>query len=151
MTKNIAGLRAVGVACLALVLMAVPARAQVAFDPALLTKVIHLLLAQPADYPEATPRVPTIVMVLAFLGPDGAILDTSIMGSSGNPVLDARSRELIGSHRWTPLQVDGTAMGSLAIVGVVWTPPGMALPTQEEQRQLLNLMSGLPVATPPPQ
>ncbi|HJR55535.1 MAG TPA: hypothetical protein VJ798_03065 [Rhizomicrobium sp.] len=141
-------MRAVSVACLALLLMAVPARAQVGLDPLLLSKIMHLLLARSSDYPEAAPKVPAVVMVLAFLGADGAVLDTSVLGSSGNPVLDGRSRELVGSHRWTPLQVDGAAMGSMAILGVVWTPPGMALPTPEEQRQLRDMMVGQP-ATPP--
>ena len=122
-------MRAWGVACLALLLMAVPARAQVGFDPALLTRVMHLLLAQPTDYPEAAPKVPAVVVVLAFLGADGALLETSIIGGSGNPALDARSRELVGSHRWTPLQVDGAAVGSMAILGVVWSPPGVNPPT----------------------
>jgi hypothetical protein len=147
-------MRALGVACLtlalALPLMAAPVRAQVAFDPQLLAKVMHLLLVQPGDYPEAAPKVPAIVMVLGFLGADGAVLDTSVIGSSGNPVLDARSREMVGGHRWTPLQVDGAAMGSMAILGVVWTPPGMALPTPDEQRRLLDMLGGQP-ALPPPQ
>lgn len=142
-----AWMRAVSVACLALLLAATPVRAQVPFDPVLLTRVTHLLLAEPGDYPEAAPKMPAVVMVLSFLGADGAILDTSIIGSSGNPALDARSREIVGKHRWTPLQVDGAAMGSIAILGVVWTPPGMRPPTPEEQKQLLNLMSGQP-ATP---
>lgn len=143
-------MRAVSAACLALLLLGAPARAQATFDPALLNKVMHLLLAQPADYPEAAPKVPTIVMVMAILGADGAILETSVMGSSGIPALDERSREMVGRHRWTPLQVDGTPTGGMAILGVVWTPPGMAPPTPDEQRQLLNLMSGQP-ATPEPQ
>jgi hypothetical protein len=147
--KNIAGMRIMGAACLALVLMAVPARAQTGFDPQLLSRVMHLLLAQPGDYPEAAPKLPAIVMVLAFLGADGAVLDTSVLGGSGNPALDGRSRELVGSHRWTPLQVDGAPMGSMAILGVVWTPPGMALPTPDEQRRLLDMLGGQPA--PPPQ
>lgn len=141
--------RAASVACLALLLLAAsPARAQVAFDPALLARMIHLLLAQPTDYPDEIPKSPAIVVVLAFLGSDGAVLDTTLVSGSGNPVLDAKSRELAGGHRWTPLQVDGTALGSMAMLGIVWTPPGMAPPTPEEQRQLLNLMGGQPATLP---
>ena len=141
--------RAISVACLALLLLAAsPARAQIAFDPQLLGKMMHLLLAQPADYPEGAPAAPAVVVVLAFLGADGVVLDTTLVSGSGNPALDARSRELAGGRRWTPLQVDGTALASMAMLGVVWTPPGMSPPTAEEQRQLLELMSGRPAAPP---
>ena len=85
--------RAISTACLALLLLAAsPARAQVAFDPQLLGKMMHLLLAQPADYPEGAPAAPAVVVVLAFLGADGVVLDTTLVSGSGNPALDTRSR-----------------------------------------------------------
>ena len=148
MTKGIARIRPVRVACLALLaslMIGTPARAQVAFDPALLAKVMHLLLAQPGDYPEGIAKAPGLVVVLAFLGADGAVLDTTLVAGSGNPALDAKSRELVGgNHRWTPLQVDGAPLGGIAILGIVWTPPGVAPPTPEEQRKLLDMVGGQP-------
>ena len=149
-------IRAAGVTCLALLLLPLlligaPARAQPIFNPALLGRVMHLVLAQPSDYPESAPKLPTVVVVLLFLGADGAVLDSSLVSGSGDPALDAKSHELAGkAHRWTPLQVDGVAMGSMAILGIVWTPPGMALPTPAEQQKLLEMMSGQAPAPPPP-
>jgi hypothetical protein len=123
-----------------------PARAQPAFDPKLLSRVLHLLLAQPGDYPDDIPKAPGLVVVLAFLDDTGAVIDTTLVGGSGNAALDAKSRTLVAARHWTPLQVDGAALGGMALLGVVWTPPGMAPPTPEEQRQLLDLMGGQPAA-----
>jgi hypothetical protein len=127
------------------------AQPQAAFDPRLLSKVLHLLLAQPGDYPDDIPKAPGLVVVLAFLDETGAVVDTTLVGGSGNAALDAKSRALVAARHWTPMQVDGAPLGGMALLGVVWTPPGMALPTPEEQRQLLELMGGQPVTPAPPQ
>ena len=140
-------MRPAGMTCLvllALLFAGAPARAQPGFNPVLLSKVMHLVLAPSSDYPENTPKAPGLVVVLTFLDANGAVVATTLVGGSGDAALDEKSRELVAGRRWTPLQVDGVAMGSMAILGVLWTPPGSAPPTPAEQQQLLDMMAAPP-------
>jgi TonB family protein len=119
-------------------------------DPAVLAKVVHFIAAPPDAWPTDVPKVKSVVML------GGAINDKgeweSIMPMiHGNPALLEKSKAVIAAHHWTPAQMDGKRIGSIVMVGVLWTPPGETPVDPDQVSKVMEMfLPGSPLAQPSP-
>jgi TonB family protein len=121
-----------------------------ALDPALVMKLVHFILAGPADYPAGAPKQKAVVLMMGVVSEQGVWQKVMPLRGSGDPVLDAKSVELVQSRsRWSALKLDDKPVGSAVVIGVIWTPLGETPPDPEQIAKIMELFAPHPPPSPP--
>jgi TonB family protein len=120
-------------------------------DPATLFQMVKFLLADPADFPAGSPPRKAMVVLMAMVNDQGIPTTLFVLQPSGDPALDEKSKDIVRTrHHLTAMRMDGKPQGSMAIIGVIWTPPGETPPDPDQVGKVLELFAHRPAAPPPP-
>jgi TonB family protein len=119
-------------------------------DPALIAKLMHFMLAGPADYPPGSPKQKAIVLMMGIVDEQGRWERAMLLRGSGDAALDAKSVELVQSRHWAALKMDDKPVGSANVIGVIWTPPGETPPDPDQVGKVLELLAPHPPPPPSP-
>lgn len=119
-------------------------------DPATIVSLLHFIAAAPGDYPPEARKAKSLVMMMGVVSDKGQWTRLAFFTPTGDPALFPRSEELLRARHWEPLRIEGKPMASVAVVGVIWTPPGETPIDPDQFPRMMEMLLSNGGAAPPP-
>lgn len=117
-------------------------------DPALMVKLMRFIAAPPGAWPPGMAKSRSVVMLMGSISETGQWRKLMSLPGLGDPALVDASDGVIGTHKWSAPMLDGKVVPGIAIIGVVWTPPGEKPVDPEQLPGMIEMM--MPHNNPPP-